>query len=760
MPTRTISDKRIIIYDCTLRDGAQSAKLSLKRHQKLAILRALDEHRVDYAELGWPGSNEEDANTFRDAGYLHLGNTRISAFGSTRKMNVRAENDPNLIAIVESGALVSAIFGKTDPDHVKYQLSATPQQNLDAIRDSVAFLVKGGLETHYDAEHFFDGFKKDRSYAIETLTAAHEAGAHCLILCDTNGGSLPDEIVAIMHDVQQALAGRDIIYGIHTHNDGGLAVANALVAVKQGARIVQGTINGYGERCGNADLITIVGNLNLKMGFTTSMQTPGLLRLSRYVDTIGRVAPDELAPFVGEFAFSHKGGVHVDAERKFNEKGARVSAYEHVPPHTVGNKRRFIVSELSGKSNILVAAREYGYDPRPDDPRCKAVLKEVEMMQERGFDIGGLEAEIFLLIDKHFGGERRYFEVGTWNVETQHQPNKTSRSTATVKGSIRGKVVEASYTGISPIPPDKKDTLQDHGPMHAMYHALENMLRQTYKHIFSQRNRQQSVHIENFRAEKVVRGDESEALRVEIDFGYAETIGKYFNKEPKFRFHRWKTVGVGENIFEAAQEAMTKAFRYIIRRTPKSLTELLDENSTEADILSLQGENFALNPEGINVFYRLSKEYGAPSKPGKDITGRVMSFYLENEFKEKIDGKVANAIMDCMALCFQCSGGADPETIQKKIATSFSRLEEIYKQTKRGKYNRHVEGAARAMGSLARELETYADQLSLEREGDEATRTTILGSVDRLGSFIKGNWPERGGSFYARYLFWKEAKNG
>ncbi|HIC94015.1 MAG TPA: citramalate synthase, partial [Anaerolineae bacterium] len=346
----------LVLYDTTLRDGAQREGISFSVADKLKIARKLDELGIHYIEGGWPGSNPKDAEFFARARELRLRQAVITAFGSTRRAGVPVEEDAQIRALLEADTETVTIFGKSWDLHVTRVLGTTLGENLRMIADSVAYLKGQGREVIYDAEHFFDGFKANPDYALRTLQAAESAGADCLVLCDTNGGTLPSELVAIIEEVKKAT---NTPLGIHAHNDGELAVANSLAAVQAGVVHVQGTINGYGERCGNANLCSIIPNLKLKLGYDciSDGQLRQLVGVSRYVSELANLAHDAHLPYVGHSAFAHKGGVHVDALIKCRE------SYQHIDPALVGNRERVVVSELSGKGNIAYKVREFGLDP-------------------------------------------------------------------------------------------------------------------------------------------------------------------------------------------------------------------------------------------------------------------------------------------------------------------------------------------------------------------------------------------------------------
>ena len=740
----------ITIYDTSLRDGTQSDLVNLSRTKKLAFLRMLDSVGVDYVELGWPGSNEEDMQVFLDASKMRLRHVRISAFGSTRRINMRAEEDPNLIAILESEAPTSAIVGKTDLDHVKYQLNATPEQNLAAIEESIKFLKSQELEVFYDAEHFFDGFQKSKSYALETLIAAYQAGADCLVLCDTNGGTLSWQLRDIISETVLCpdLPGKGPRWGIHTHNDSDLGVANALTAVMEGVNHVQGTVNGYGERTGNSNLCSIIPNLMLKMGRRTNFDLSRLTELSIYFDSLAQVKQNPSLPFVGENAFTHKGGLHVDAMVKFEKKDG-AQAYEHIAPHMVGNRRRYVISELSGKANVITAGKHFGFEIGSDDPRIQDLLKEVEELRKGGYHIGGREAEIFLLLDRHFGLNRKYFEIVGWNVQTEKTGGMFRKSNVILRVKIRGQEKEASYTGISSPVLTNTDAKSDVGPIRAIYKALSARLEQEYPHTFVSGDTVRAV---NYEVE-LVEGDN---FRVRIESAYRVPVGETRGRI-KYREERWETLGVSNNIIEASVEAAEKAFHYILRKTGKSLTELLDEQSTDEDVLYLIGENFEFIPDDIGLMYRLDANYRRRYKSRrKNILVEIYCAYLETVFSQKTREEVGERVMECLRVYTRDPAFSDHENeTSKELEELFrEKLDPAYNQTKIGKYNRQFEYISNCLGSLIKRLNENIEQMGQDEEEIMRMKKTITTPVDCLGLMFKRYWKAHGEEFYARMVHW------
>ena len=384
--------EQVILYDTTLRDGTQAEEISLQLMDKIAIAYRLDELGMDYIEAGWPGSNPKDAEFFDQARDLKLSHARITAFGSTRRKGIKAADDPQILALLKAADVIT-IFGKSWHLHVKEALRTTLEENLEMINDSVSFLKANADVVFYDAEHFFDGYKANPEYAIKTLQAAQDANADCIVFCDTNGGTLPSEIREITNTVKERLPGAQL--GAHMHNDSECAVANSLVMVEEGARHVQGTINGWGERCGNANLCSIIPSLVLKKGYECSVGGERLARMreiSRTIAEIANINPDPRQAFVGRSAFAHKGGVHVSAMQRNRE------TYEHIDPGLVGNRTRVLLSDLSGRSNVIFKAQEFGVEVDEKDPAIAQVLEQIKDLENRGFLYESAEGSFELLL--------------------------------------------------------------------------------------------------------------------------------------------------------------------------------------------------------------------------------------------------------------------------------------------------------------------------------------------------------------------------
>ncbi|MAG72195.1 MAG: citramalate synthase [Acidobacteria bacterium] len=527
------------IYDTTLRDGTQSPDLNLSVREKIEFTLALDKLGVDYIELGWPGSNTKDMEAFNEISKYKLDHAKICAFGATRKKGVRAEEDPNLNAILKSKASVATLFGKTWLVHVEKQLGMKPEENLDIIYESVKFLKDKNLEVVYDAEHFFDGFKDNKDYALQCLSKAYEAGADCLVLCDTNGGCFPWEIKNIVNEVKEYLRKNDlkIKIGIHCHNDRDLAVPNSLLVVKDVDQI-QGTINGFGERTGNTDLCSIMPALvNMQINFNAEKNLKKLTALSRLLFTLGNIRPYTRQPYVGKNAFSHKGGIHVDAV----SKGA---SYEFMNPEDVGNQRETILSDLSGKANIVEMVKKFGYEIDKNDKRIAKMLIKVKGMEKEGYDINGVEAEQYLLTKQFFNNAGEFIKIEFFDVRSIGR--KSTRSTCFMKAAIENEMIEY-------------ESKVSGGPVDALYCALQNMLKKVYPDI-------NKLKLENYKVRIAEQKGVSSSVRVYVEFSF----NKNRNKQ------EWATVGVNDNILTASLEAVKKGFEYYFMKIEKKTGAIHD----------------------------------------------------------------------------------------------------------------------------------------------------------------------------------------
>jgi len=515
----------IVLYDTTLRDGTQGEGLVLSLADKLKIARRLDDAGFSYVEGGWPGSNPKDVDFFEAARGVTWRHARIAAFGSTRHRANRPEQDPNLQALVASGAPVVTIFGKSWLLHVTEVLGATPDENLAMIGDSVAYCRADGREVIYDAEHFFDGYRADRAYALATLRAAHEAGATSLVLCDTNGGTMTDELATIVQDVISTLE-LPTTYGIHVHDDAGLAVANSLAAVRSGVRHVQGTINGYGERCGNANLVTIWADLALKMDLPTvppGRDLQGLTELSRYVAEVANVTPDPYQPYVGASAFAHKGGVHGAATAKVRH------SYQHVDPARVGNETRLVVSELGGRVNAQWRAEQLGHRLEGVlDPRELSGL--VKRLEAEGASFEGAEASFELLIRRHQPDYRAPFRLLDFTVLVEQRDGAELRAEATVKVEVDGEVLHTAADG--------------NGPVNALDQALRKALRAFYPEL-------DAVHLVDYKV-RILDGEAATAARTRVLIESSSPAAT------------WSTVGSDTNIIAASWQALGDSLEYAL----------------------------------------------------------------------------------------------------------------------------------------------------------------------------------------------------
>ena len=510
---------RIAIYDTTLRDGTQAEGISLSLDDKLAIAQRLDELGFDYVEGGWPGSNPKDEQFVAAMAERPLERARLTAFGSTRRRGVRAEDDAQLRMLLDARTPTVALVAQSWDFHVRVVLKTSLEENLAMIADSVRFLKEHGREVVLDAEHFFDGYRANPEYALDALRAAADAGVDWLVLCDTNGGAVPGDVAAAVARVREELAPA---VGIHSHNDGELAVANALAAVEAGATQVQGTINGYGERTGNANLCSVVPNLVLKLGHESGVGLGRLTELSRFVDEVAHVAQNRRLPYVGEDAFAHKGGIHVHAV------AADPTTYEHVEPASVGNRRRILVSELSGRSNVLERARALGIEL--DGDVATAVVTRMKELEAEGFRFEDAEASFELLAHRAAPGYRAPFEPLSYTVRSQEDVAEGSRADATVRLRVDGRVLEGEGEGS--------------GPVSALEHAVRDALRRDYPAVAD-------FALTGYRAE-VLEGRAGRRGPVRVWTRGTSPLGT------------WATVGSSTNLLEASWLALLDATEYAI----------------------------------------------------------------------------------------------------------------------------------------------------------------------------------------------------
>ena len=515
--------RKIEIYDTTLRDGTQAEDFNLSLEDKIRCSKKLDELGIHYIEGGWPGSNPKDVAYFKEIKNYELKTAKVAAFGSTHNPRSSADKDRNLAALLSAKTEVITIFGKSWPVHVRDALRTTLERNVEIIRDSLAYVRPKIWKLIYDAEHFFDGFKEDPEYALATLKAALEGGADCLVLCDTNGGTLTTELQRIIKRVKKEFPKADL--GIHTHNDSELAVANSLAAVELGANQVQGTMNGVGERCGNANLCSIIPaiKLKLKQDCISDEQLTRLRETSRYILELANIRPFRYQPYVGRSAFAHKGGIHVAAVER-NPK-----TYEHIQPELIGNRRRVLVSDLSGRSTIKQKADQYGIEISSKDPVAMQVLEELKELEHEGFQYEAAEGSFELLLNRALGRVKRYFElVGFRVLVSKTDESQPSESEATVMVKVGGKVEHTAATGV--------------GPVNALDNALRKALGKFYPELSHMRLNDYKV--------RVLPGKEGTAAKVRV---LIESVD---------RDSVWGTVGVSENILEASWLALVDSINY------------------------------------------------------------------------------------------------------------------------------------------------------------------------------------------------------
>lgn len=515
------------LYDTTLRDGTQSEDISFLLEDKIRITHRLDEAGIHYVEGGWPGSNPKDVAFFKEIKKEKLQQTKIAAFGSTRRAKVTPEKDQNIKLLVQAEPDCITIFGKTWDFHVREALRISLEENLDLIHDSLAYLKARAPEVVYDAEHFFDGYRANPDYAIKTLLAAEAAGVDCIALCDTNGGNLPFMIADIIEQVKKHIK---TPLGIHTHNDSECAVANTLMAVEHGIVHVQGTINGFGERCGNANLCSIIPALKLKMkrDCITDEQLRRLRDLSRYVYELANFAPPKHQAYVGNAAFAHKGGVHVSAIQRHPE------TYEHIRPEIVGNSTRVLISDLSGRANILAKAEEFHINLDSKDPVTLDILDNIKEMENRGYQFEGAEATFELMMKRALGTHKKFFSVTGFRVidEKRHEDNQPV-SEATVMVRVGGKMEHTAAEG--------------NGPVNALDNALRKALEKFYPKL-------KEVKLLDYKVRVLPAGQgTASAIRVLIESGDKES--------------RWGTVGVSENIIEASYQALIDSIEFKLHKT-------------------------------------------------------------------------------------------------------------------------------------------------------------------------------------------------
>ncbi len=526
---------QVKVYDTTLRDGAQSVGVTFSLHDKLRVMEALDDMGMHYIEAGWPGSNPKDAAFFEAAQSVQLRNSRLAAFGSTRMKNTKVEQDRNLDLLLRSNVPVITIFGKSWDLHVLEALGTSPEENLEMIYSSVRYLKSRVDEVVFDAEHYYDGVKANPEYAFATLNAAAEAGADWLVLCDTNGGTLPD---VFQYETEKVIDRYSVPIGVHAHNDSDSAVANSLLGVGAGAKMVQGTINGLGERCGNANLCSVVPNLSLKQSYSTvgKENISKLQKVSHFVSEMSNTTPIEHMPFVGQHAFSHKGGIHVSAVRK------NPLTYEHIDPELVGNSRFTTVSELSGKSNIIEKTKNMGLGQELSGEAAGKIVEKVKELESQGYHFEGAEASFELLSAALMGSLKEYFTLHGYRIMIWNNGDGNTWSEATIKASVPEDV--SHQQGHSEAV--EHTSADGSGPVEALDKALRKVLEKFYPHIKNTRLTDYKVRILNEESGTCA------LTRVIINTSDEETS--------------WGTVGVSENIIEASWQALTDSLIYKLKK--------------------------------------------------------------------------------------------------------------------------------------------------------------------------------------------------
>ncbi len=513
--------RNIQLYDTTLRDGSQGEGISYSVMDKVRIAQELDLLGVQFIEGGWPGSNPKDMEFYKKMGKVRLKASQLAAFSMTRRPATKAENDNNIQDLIRSHAKVITIVGKTWDLHVTDVLKVTLEENLAMIKDTVRFLVSAGLTVFYDAEHFFDAYCANKGYTLQCVEAALGAGAKALVLCDTNGGTIPSVVQKVIREIRPQVP---VWLGIHCHNDAGLAVANSLTAVEAGADMVQGTINGYGERCGNADLIPIIANLKLKMDCDCipDAKLKDLTKVSHFIGEISNMKQSSNQPYVGVSAFAHKGGMHVNAILK-NSK-----AYEHIDPSLVGNRRRFLVSELGGKTSVLLRAKDLELDLDKEDPKTKKILKLLQKLENEGYHFEAAEASFELLLKRALKQYKKFFELEGFRVVIEMKSDKKITSEAIIKVKVKGIREHTAAEGDGPV------------------NALDNALRKALKDFYPALSK---MHLSDFKV-RVLDEKVGTAARVRVLI------------ESQDELDTWSTIGVSGNIIEASWQALFDSVEY------------------------------------------------------------------------------------------------------------------------------------------------------------------------------------------------------
>lgn len=514
--------EKVYIFDSTLRDGAQAQGISFSITDKLKIVKYLDEIAIDYIEAGNPFSNPKDMEFFEKVKELKLKNSKISAFGSTRKPNAKPSEDEGLNSLIKSGAEVITIFGKSWDFHVTDIIKTSLEENISMIKESIEYLKSFNKEVVFDAEHFFDGYKNNYKYAIEVIEAAKAAGADWIVLCDTNGGTLPFEIEGIVEHITKELEFNNV--GIHCHNDAGCAVANSVVAVNSGARHVQGTFTGLGERSGNANLSTIIANLNLKTDFEAipAENTEKILDIYRVVIEISNMTPNEREPYVGSCAFAHKGGMHIDAVLK------NPTSFEHIPPETVGNERKILMSEVSGRSTLMSMINKIDPEITKNSKESDLILKKLKELEHDGYQFEGAESSFELLVRKELGMFKPSFELVEYKVDTINPSNTDHSATAITKIKVNGEYEITAAEGM--------------GPVNALDKALRKALSIFYPSI-------SNMYLLDYKV-RVISGDKATSAKVRVTIESTDGV------------ETWNTVGVSYDIIEASWKALVDSVEY------------------------------------------------------------------------------------------------------------------------------------------------------------------------------------------------------
>ncbi len=537
-----MASEPVVVYDTTLRDGTQGEEITFTAEEKLVIAQRLDGVGVHYIEGGWPGSNPRDIHFFEMASRTRFKTARITAFGATRRPKIHPRDDHNLQMLLDAQTEVVTIFGKTWDLHVRRVMNNTLAENLAMIADSVAYLKEHDRHVIYDAEHFFDGYRDNPRHAAETICSAISGGADAVVLCDTNGGTLPFEIETTIDALQAQLAARfpesrdrwPLPMGIHTHNDAGMAVANTIIAVKRGISMVQGTINGYGERCGNADLTSIIPILCLKMNrpVVTADQLKQLRKLSRFVSETANLVPNNSRPFVGKSAFAHKGGVHVAAVRKVER------AYEHIDPTAVGNSRRVLISDLSGKSNIEYKAAEMGVELGGNGFSSQQIVNKIKTLEEEGYQFDVADGSFKLLVERLTKQYAPLFDLESFRVAMEKDKGSDCRAHATIKISVGDRKEITAAEGLGPVS------------------ALDNALRKALKRFFPELTQMRLV---DFKV-RVVDGRDGTSAKVRVHI------------QSRDQDEVWNTIGVSHDIIEASWQALEDSFQYKLAKYNQQVT--------------------------------------------------------------------------------------------------------------------------------------------------------------------------------------------